>query len=130
MNDLGNKQIMSQNLKRLMADKPVTAKQLSKDLDIPYTTLLSWLKADNYPRINKIEAMAEYFGVFKSDIIENQIIRDIDEHPEEMAEKHFEMITDEDLNDIFDDFQFLDVLERKMVKDLAHSLAERKKTEA
>ena len=46
----------------------------------------------------------------------------IQEKPVEMAERHFEMIMDEDLNDIFDDLQFLDVRERKMVKDLAHNL--------
>lgn len=60
----------------------------------------------------------------------NTILQEIEENPEEMAEKHFEMITDEDLNDIFDDFKYLDAMERKMVKDLAHSLAERKKKEA
>lgn len=130
MKDLGNKQIMSKNLKRLMAEKPVTAKKLSKDLEFPYTTLLSWIKAENYPRIDKIEAMAGYFGVMKSDLIENKVMREMEEQPEEMAEKHFEMITDEDMNDIFDDFQYLDALERKMVKDLVHSLAGRKKTEA
>ena len=72
MQDLGNKKIMSRNLKRLMSGKGVTAKELSKTLDFPYTTLLSWLKAENYPRIDKIEAMANYFGVLKSDLIEEK----------------------------------------------------------
>ena len=73
MKDLGNKRIMSTNLKRLMAEKNVSAKELSRRLDFPYTTLLSWLKADNYPRIDKIEAMADYFGVLKSDLIEEKL---------------------------------------------------------
>lgn len=60
----------------------------------------------------------------------NTILQEIEENPEEMAERHFEMIVDEDLNDLFDDFKYLDAMEKKMVKDLAHSLAERKKTEA
>lgn len=72
MRDLGNKNVMSKNLKRLMSEKGVTAKELSKTLHFPYTTLLSWLKADYYPRIDKIEAMADYFGVLKSDLIEEQ----------------------------------------------------------
>lgn len=54
----------------------------------------------------------------------------IEKNPVEMAERHFEMIMDEDLNDIFDDIRWLDARERKMVKDLAHALAENKKTEA
>lgn len=72
MRDLGNKQVMSRNLKRLMAERKVSAKELSKRLDFPYTTVLSWLKADNYPRIDKIEAMADYFGILKSDLIEEK----------------------------------------------------------
>lgn len=72
MLDLGNKEVMSKNLKRLMKERNVTAKKLSKDLNFPYTTLLSWLKAEYYPRIDKIEAMADYFGVLKSELIESQ----------------------------------------------------------
>lgn len=76
MLDLGNKEIMSKNLKRLMKEKNVSAKQMSKTLEIPYTTLLSWLKAEYYPRIDKIEAMADYFGVLKSELIESQSVEE------------------------------------------------------
>ena len=76
MKDLGNKHIMSKNLKRLMAEKNVSAKEMSRALDFPYTTLLSWLKADNYPRIDKIEAMADYFGILKSDLIEDKSVEE------------------------------------------------------
>lgn len=73
MQSLGNKMVFSKNLRRLMNEKGVSAKELSKTLDFPYTTLLSWLKAENYPRIDKIEAMAGYFGVLKSDLIEEKM---------------------------------------------------------
>ena len=39
------------------------------------------------------------------------------------AERHFEMIVDEDLNEIFDDFKKLSNQQKKIVKDLVHSLA-------
>lgn len=70
---LGNKSIMAKNLRRLMSEKNVTAKEMSKALHFPYTTLLSWLNAENYPRIDKIEIMADYFGVKKSDLIEEKV---------------------------------------------------------
>ena len=76
---LGNKAVMSRNLRRLMAERRISAKELSRRLDFPYTTLLSWLKGDNYPRIDKIEAMAEFFGVLKSELIEEQIPEEIKE---------------------------------------------------
>nr|DAF33420.1 MAG TPA: Repressor protein CI [Caudoviricetes sp.] len=64
---------MAKNLRRLMSEKNVTAKEMSKALHFPYTTLLSWLNAENYPRIDKIEIMADYFGVKKSDLIEEKL---------------------------------------------------------
>ena len=73
MQGLGNKAIMSRNLRTIMAEKDVSAKELSRALGFPYTTLLSWLKAENYPRIDKIEAMADYFGIMKSDLIEEKV---------------------------------------------------------
>lgn len=79
MQGLGNKAIMSRNLRRLMNERRISAKELSKNLNFPYTTLLSWLKGDNYPRIDKIEMMAEYFGVLKSDLIEEQAPEEIKE---------------------------------------------------
>ncbi len=72
MKDLGNKAIMSKNINRFMRENNVSAKEMSKSLGVPYTTFLSWRKGENYPRIDKIEAMAAYFGILKSDLIEEK----------------------------------------------------------
>ena len=72
MKDLGNKPVMAANIKRYMKENGVNAKELSKAIDVPYTTVLSWTKAEYYPRIDKIERMSEYFGCLKSDLIENK----------------------------------------------------------
>jgi transcriptional regulator with XRE-family HTH domain len=44
--------------------------------------------------------------------------------PTKLAERHFEMIMDEDINEIFEEFRSLDDRKKKAVKDLIHSLAE------
>lgn len=67
-----NKKIMAQNIKRYMEQKGVTNQQLCEDLGFKYTTFLDWIKAVTYPRIGKIEAMADYFGIQKSDLIEEK----------------------------------------------------------
>lgn len=54
---------------------------------------------------------------------------DIKKDPVGMVERHFEIIMDEDISDIFDDFKTLDPTQKKLVKDLVHSLAETKKAE-
>lgn len=72
MSCLGNKPVMASNIKHYMALKGVNAKELSKALKVPYTTVLSWIKAEYYPRIDKIEMMSDYFGILKSDLIEDK----------------------------------------------------------
>lgn len=116
-----SKQIMAKNIRRLMDRKGVTNQQLCADLGFKYTTFMDWIKGVTYPRIGKIEAMANYFGCEKSDLIEEKTINN---SPKEMAERHFEMVMDEDLNDLFDDFRSLDAGKKKIVKDLVRSLAE------
>lgn len=77
MNDAINRKIFAVNLKRFMDEKGVTPKELSQALRFPYTTVLSWLKGDNYPRIDKIEKLADYFDVYKSDLIEDKRGQDL-----------------------------------------------------
>lgn len=48
----------------------------------------------------------------------------IEKAPEKMAERHFEILLDEDFVSMFDEFHRLDAKKRKVVKDLVHSLAE------
>lgn len=55
---------------------------------------------------------------------------EIEKAPEEMAERHFQIIMDADISEMFDDFKLLDETQRKIVKDLVKSLAATKKTEA
>ena len=72
MNAEENKRIMAQNIKRYMAQKGVTNQQLCDALGFKYTTFMDWIKAVTYPRIGKVEAMANYFGCEKSDLIEDK----------------------------------------------------------
>lgn len=55
---------------------------------------------------------------------------EIKKAPEELAERHFQIIMDADISEMFDDFKLLDETQRKIVKDLVRSLAATKKTEA
>lgn len=65
-----NRRIFSINLSRLMSDQNISRADLSEKLQIKYSTLCEWLSAKKYPRIEKIEALAAFFGVPKSALIE------------------------------------------------------------
>lgn len=70
MNGLGNKKIMARNIQRLMDKAGKTRLQVCDDLGIKYTTFTDWINANTYPRIDKIELLAQYFGVSKADLVE------------------------------------------------------------
>jgi transcriptional regulator with XRE-family HTH domain len=55
---------------------------------------------------------------------------EIEKDPAGVAERHFEILMDEDISEIFEDFKMLDGQQRQLVKDLVHNLAEAKKSEA
>lgn len=67
-----NKEIFANNLAYYMNKKGIDRNTLCSDLDLKYTTVRDWLKGITYPRIGKIELLANYFGVQKSDLIENK----------------------------------------------------------
>ena len=46
--------------------------EICKDLGFKYTTFTDWVNGNTYPRIDKIEMMANYFGVSKADLVEMQ----------------------------------------------------------
>ena len=54
---------------------------------------------------------------------------EIEKNPVEAAERHFEILMDADIAEMFEEFKTLDSTKRKIVKDLVHSLAETQKTE-
>lgn len=75
-NSLGNKEVMARNIKRYMDLNAVTRTELCSALGVKYTTFSDWVNAKTYPRIDKIELMARYFGIAKADLVEDRTERD------------------------------------------------------
>jgi transcriptional regulator with XRE-family HTH domain len=76
---MDNKTVFSNNLKKYMALNGKSRKDISEALKISYYTITDWVNGKKYPRMDKVEMLAQYFGVLKSDLIE------------EKTEKHREM---------------------------------------
>lgn len=70
---LGNKETMAANLKYYMRLNGVDRNKLVDDLNLKYMTVSDWINAKTYPRIDKIEMLAHYFGINKSDLIEDRV---------------------------------------------------------
>lgn len=70
-NNLGNKETMAKNIKKYMEKRGITAARLAADIDVPPTTISNWMRGVTYPRIDKIEMMANYFGISKAELVED-----------------------------------------------------------
>lgn len=67
-----SKEVFAKNLRYYMESKGKTQKELSEIVGVSAPTMHDWLKGKKYPRIDKIEILADYFGILKSDLIEDK----------------------------------------------------------
>lgn len=67
---MDNKNIFATNLQKQMEIKNKTRKEICEELGISYYTFSDWVNAKKYPRMDKIELLAEYFNISKSVLIE------------------------------------------------------------
>lgn len=72
MSDLGNKAIMAKNIQYYMDLNGKSRAEMCEALGVKYTTFTDWVKGNTYPRIDKIELMANYFCIEKSDLVEKR----------------------------------------------------------
>ena len=85
---MNNKAVFATNLKRYMALRGKSRKDICEALGFNYFTFSDWVNGKKYPRMDKVEMLANYFGVLKSDLIEDK--------PEEhrQMQKNNDIITD------------------------------------
>ena len=88
MSNIGNKETLSKNLKYYIEKSGKDRRELAEIWGFPYSTLTEWINAKKYPRIDRIEIMADYFGILKSDLIEEKT----EEHRE--MQKNNDTLTD------------------------------------
>jgi len=67
---MDNKNIFAENLKRYMEINGKTRRDVSEAIGVSYYTFTDWVKGKKYPRMDKVEKLAAYFGILKSDLIE------------------------------------------------------------
>lgn len=67
-----SKEVFAKNLRYYMESRGKSQKELAEIVGVSAPTMNEWLKAKKYPRIDKIEILANYFGILKSDLIEDK----------------------------------------------------------
>ena len=72
MSDIGNREIFAKNLRFYLERTERTQREVALAIGVTPASLNEWLKEKKYPRIDKIEMLANYFGILKSDLIEDK----------------------------------------------------------
>ena len=71
MDDRNSKIILAKNIRHYMEQNNKTRNEMCEALNVKYTTFTDWVNAKTYPRIERIEQMAEFFGIEKSALLED-----------------------------------------------------------
>jgi len=67
-----NREVLSKNLHKFLRIKNKTQVDLASDLGLSPSTVSDWFNGKRYPRIDKLQQLADYFGVYKSDLTEDK----------------------------------------------------------
>ncbi|MBQ8393810.1 MAG: helix-turn-helix transcriptional regulator [Clostridia bacterium] len=78
---MDNKNIFASNLKKYMELNGRSRNDISNALGISYFTITDWVNGKKYPRMDKVEMLANYFGIQKSDLIEDTGQKNSPEEP-------------------------------------------------
>jgi len=77
-----------------------TRRDICNALGISYFTVSSWVNGTKYPRMDKVEMLAQYFGISKSDLIEEQLTPEKEKDADLLADIFVRMRTDAAYGDL------------------------------
>lgn len=70
MTDTEQRTIFSTNLNRYLSNSGLTQKEVADKIGVSPQTFNTWCKGIAIPRMGKIQKIADYFGIQKSDLID------------------------------------------------------------
>ena len=93
--------IFGRNLRRVMAEQDVSQAQMSRDLQIPKTTISGWMNGKRAPKMSTLDKLCEYLRCNRSDLMEphNEQHYHLKRETELIAQSIFD---DPDLHALFD----------------------------
>lgn len=121
MSSIGNKAILSRNLKKYIASSGKDRRELAEIWGFPYSTVSEWVNGRKYPRIDRIEIMADYFGILKSDLIEGEMTDEIAKENDTLSDIIVRMRTDEEFLSLVKSLYMLDSSKIDGVKQLLNA---------
>ena len=91
-----SKKIFARNLRRYMELSGKNQKELADVAGVSPPTFNEWINEKKFPRIDKIQRLADYFGILKSDLIEEKMTDEKEADNEALAGIIVRLRMDED----------------------------------
>ena len=122
------KKVFAKNLSNLLARNKKTQADLVADLRLNKSTVSTWVNGTKMPRMNKIEQLANYFGVEKSDLIEDKSDTNEQYYNDSSVSEYAQAIKDNpDLSILFDASKDMSKDDIDFVVDLIDKLKKRER---
>lgn len=116
---MDSKNVFSKNLNYYTKKKGKTRPEVADAIGVSYYTFVDWSNGKKFPRMDKVERLAKYFGIKISDLIEE---RTIEKEPVETASFHAKILSDSELMEMIEEYFLLSEENQRMVRDLVHNL--------
>lgn len=126
VDSLGNCAIFSKNLRSYLKEHDKTQREVAAAIKVSKGTMCDWCTGRAYPRMDKLELLANYFGIEKSDLIEEH-----DVSSQYFLKKEATKILDEMLDDpqsvaLFRAIQNLSPSDKKLALEIINRFAVRR----
>lgn len=72
MSDEEQKSVFAKNLNRYLSLSGKTQKEVADDIGVIPSTFNTWCQGIALPRMGKVQALADYFGINKTDLIDDK----------------------------------------------------------
>ena len=115
------KRVFSKNLNYFLELNDKDPVDLVNDLNLPFSTVSSWCNGLKMPRMGNVEKLAKYFGIEKSDLIEERKENKyyLSEDVRQIAQELFER---KELRILFDTTRKVKTEDIKYIQDLVDRL--------
>lgn len=119
-----SKEVFAKNLLRYMEQFDKNQKEIAEIANVSAPTVNDWVKAKKYPRIDKIELLANYFHILKSDLIEEKTEehREMQKNNDTIVDIVVRLRTDSDFLSLVETLNNLDEEKIRGVKQMLNAL--------
>lgn len=127
MSENEQRAVFSKNLNRLLSYSEKSQKEVADAIGVSPQTFNTWVKGIALPRMSKVQLLADYFGIQKSDLLEEK--HDSYYLNEETAQIAQQIYEDKELRALFDAARDISPEDMKTLYSVALAMKRKEKGE-